>query len=369
MAEAGALQVSLDEILSPYGLKREDLDKECSPSIRYEIAIKIIEWKLIGHYFGIPKEKLAAIERSKESEEQHRVDLLQTWSEREGRRATYIKLMVALHQRGCNDLVEQMCRMIKLRIEVSKSQQQPTGVKQRIKMLEKGFTGYHNQLKRELLVKGFSAEDVLESLTLLPIDLKLEYDMSIQEKLPLFEQATTIPQLFNRLSPLFTFIDYTLLEYLISTFGSETLQMNMNSYVLDIQKFMRETTVADIIPHWTGSQVSSEYFKEIWLKIGHDSKTYTLEKLNNFRKRVCQKIKLSEVLFNIVRLEEGESFFAVWQVPSKTINDVSKSIRSLNQSFYKTENVLMILLENKLLYLSYEVSVHVEYCLLISCCT
>ena len=104
--------------------------------------------------------------------------------------------------------------------------------------------------------------------------------MSIQDKLPVTEKATTIPQLFHQMNPLFTFIDYTLLDYLIMELGSETLKINIKSYVQDIQKFMRETTVAEIIPHWPGSEVSSEYFQQIWSKIGRDYTKYTLEELN-----------------------------------------------------------------------------------------
>ena len=67
---------------------------------------------MLGYYFGIPKEKLVVIEVDNKREE-HRVDLLETWYKQEGRRATYLKLMSGLHERGCCDLIEFLCGKIK----------------------------------------------------------------------------------------------------------------------------------------------------------------------------------------------------------------------------------------------------------------
>ena len=110
---AVGLELDLEEILSQYNIAREDLDEECSPGIRYEIAVQIIDWKMIGYYFGIPKEKLVAIEEENRTAEQRRVDLLCTWSMREGRQATYLKLIKALYHRDRRDLVETVCKLIR----------------------------------------------------------------------------------------------------------------------------------------------------------------------------------------------------------------------------------------------------------------
>ena len=110
---AVSFELDLEEILSQNDIAREDLDKECSQGIRYEIAIQIIDWKMIGHYFGIPKEKLVAIEEENRTEEQRRVELLYTWSMREGRQATYYKLINALYHQDRRDLVETVCKLIR----------------------------------------------------------------------------------------------------------------------------------------------------------------------------------------------------------------------------------------------------------------
>jgi hypothetical protein len=104
---------TLDEILSHHGVKKEDASQECPQGIRYEISIKIVNWKMVGRYLGIPEEKLAAIERDNHTEEERRVDLLNTWHQGQGSQATYLSLMTVLYQHYRRDLVEELCGMIK----------------------------------------------------------------------------------------------------------------------------------------------------------------------------------------------------------------------------------------------------------------
>ena len=114
MAESREAQSrSLDDILAKQGLKREDVDKECSQAIRFEIAMKITDWKMAGHYLSIPSQTLRDIKIENETEDERRIVLLQTWHKREGRKATYYRLLEALHRLHRRDLVEDLCGLIK----------------------------------------------------------------------------------------------------------------------------------------------------------------------------------------------------------------------------------------------------------------
>ena len=103
---------SLNDILSQYDIAEEDLNKECSRDIRYKIALKIIDWKVTGYCLDIPKEKIAAIHVDKKTEEQHRIALLDTWHMREGKKATYSRLIHVLYDQEQCDLVEILCNLI-----------------------------------------------------------------------------------------------------------------------------------------------------------------------------------------------------------------------------------------------------------------
>ena len=100
---------TLENLLYRHGLKSTDLMLACPRDVRHEVAVKIVDWKMVGHCFSVPKEKLAAIDRDNETEDQRRVALLESWSEREGSEASYFKLASVLHQRNRNDLVDLLC--------------------------------------------------------------------------------------------------------------------------------------------------------------------------------------------------------------------------------------------------------------------
>ena len=225
-------------------------------------------------------------------------------------------------------------------------------IKGGIENLEETYRDLHKRLQSEMVAGNVKVEDVLHSITLLPMKLKLEYDTSIQAKLPEVETITSIPPLFLQLNPLFTFVDYTLLQYLVSGFGSAELKADMSHYVDDMQVFMRETTIGDMLPHWQGKRPTSGDFRELWIKVNRDHKTYTLEKLNDLRNKHSAKIKLSAVLSGIVYLSPGGSFFAVWAIPSVAVDEVALAIRRVDPTFYETEDISMIILDSKLVYLS-----------------
>lgn len=104
---------SLEELLFHHGLKDKELQLVCPRHVRDKIALKLADWKITGRFFGLPREKLTAIEHDNDTEEQRRVALLDVWGEREGKRATCFKLAEVLHQGERSDLVEVLCDAIK----------------------------------------------------------------------------------------------------------------------------------------------------------------------------------------------------------------------------------------------------------------
>ena len=104
---------SLEEILSRHGLKEADLDKECPRVIRNEIADKLDDWKMIGCYLDFTLEKLRNIQHENESQDLCKLAVLDTWSKREGKAATYLKLVRVLYCRNRCDLVEFLCTKLK----------------------------------------------------------------------------------------------------------------------------------------------------------------------------------------------------------------------------------------------------------------
>ena len=105
-AQAGP---GLEEILSHYGLKETDLDRECPRAVRYEVADKLDDWEVTGLYLEFSLEKLRDIGRDYRTQQLCKTALLDNWGKREGRRATYLKLARVFHRQQRRDLVEFLC--------------------------------------------------------------------------------------------------------------------------------------------------------------------------------------------------------------------------------------------------------------------
>ena len=219
-----------------------------------------------------------------------------------------------------------------------------------IDTLQRQFRGIHRRFRSELNERRVSVDDVVAELTLLPIECCKEYESLIQQKLPMLEESTRITTLFNRLNPLFTFIDYGLLQHLISNLGSTELKEDVTSYVDAVQEFMHQTTVGDVINHWPGDEESHASFSKLRAKFNDDPKTYTLERLNNFRRKFCSRVRLSEFIFGLISLEPSESFFVTWLIPTVVVTQLSKSIHQIEHSFYESEHILSISINEKQLY-------------------
>ena len=105
----GSARPTLNDILLHHNLEREHLHKECPPDVRLMIAKEVSEWTLVGRYLGISKQDLTAIGRQYDTEAQRKVAMFDTWHEREGSNATYLRLADALYQNGRKDLIDLLC--------------------------------------------------------------------------------------------------------------------------------------------------------------------------------------------------------------------------------------------------------------------
>ena len=153
---------------------------------------------------------------------------------------------------------------------------------EKIEALEEQFSALHDQFLLELTNGGVSVKRLLQALTLLPLILRKQYESTIQSMLPELENREVVDNIFHRLNPLITFIDYKLLQHLVSKFGSANLKKDMTSYVERVQLFKKVTTVSELINYWPGLEVPGVNYSILRAKLKDDPETYTLEELDCF---------------------------------------------------------------------------------------
>ena len=188
-----------------------------------------------------------------------------------------------------------------------------------------------------------------QALIILPFAFRREYERSIQQLLPAAKeidgQSVITSSVFLLFNPLFAFIDYDLLNHMIVKFGSAELKSEMALYIEDVKIFMRETTVGDLIDHWPGREVTNLNYATLKAKFRDDPMTYTLERLNRFRRKFCSQVRLSEFIFCLISVESTESFFATWIIPAAIIPELSKAIHQLDKSFFEEEHIISMFVD------------------------
>ena len=234
-------------------------------------------------------------------------------------------------------------------------------VSNKIEQLESQFTNLHKCIREELMAnETMNIEELLQSLTLLPIKLRSEYQRMISEKLPSLPREGSISELFLHLNPLFTFIDYHLLEYIIIVFGSNGLKLKMQSYACEVSSFMKTTTVQQLIDYWPCLVESNPNVSQVIAKINKDAKSYSLNELNNLRRKFCSYVRLSDVISAVVRVVNSNSFLVFWSLPSILAAHVIIIVNEIEQKFFGTENIELLFVGNVKVYPRLKLDVNKE---------
>ena len=218
--------------------------------------------------------------------------------------------------------------------------------------MEEQFSALHDQFLSELTNGDVSVDRLLQALTLLPLTLRKQYESTIQSMLPELENEDILRNIFHRLNPLITFIDYKLLQHLVSKFGSAELKREMKSYVETVQLFKKVTTVSELIHYWPGLEVPDVSYSKLRAKFSDDPRMYTLEELDSFRRKFFNHFRLSEFVSVsiLMLLEPTGSFIAVWYVPTLVVPKLLETLSQLDSTFLQIEQVLALSLDDTFLY-------------------
>ena len=227
-----------------------------------------------------------------------------------------------------------------------------TVVGDNIKKLESQFSSLRSRLTSELEEKKDkeSLEELLDSLTFLPIALRAEYSKNIAAKMEIFEQGgCNIRKIFRHLKDLLSFIDYRLLQFLIEEFGSEQLQKDMAAYDIAAQAFLNETTVEQLRVHWPAEREIPPDMEELRMVIDKPPNEYTLQQLDQLRKGFCSKIRLYTTVLVLLGVGKKNSFLVRWAIPSIFVPELKLVIGSL-VNFYAQHDIWSVTLCNQRLY-------------------
>ena len=214
-------------------------------------------------------------------------------------------------------------------------------------MLEEQFSSMQRKLLSELTTNSeVSPETLVDSL---PVALRAEYHKFVFDNLDTLESAASIRNIFHHINLHFTFIDHGLMGHLIGVFGSEQLRRDMTAYSVKMKSFLSQTTVLQLMDHCPGQRDIPPHFEELMAVIDGDPSTYTLQQLDDLRRRLCSKTRLSETIFVLIGVGKKNSFVVRWVFPSIFVPRLKSVISSL-RSFYQREHIFSVTVGRQRLY-------------------
>ena len=182
-------------------------------------------------------------------------------------------------------------------------------VKQHVRQLQTRFRDLVISTYRILIYKHVDVDLRGFRVSLLALDVfqKHEHRQFINDHLMKIDPATTFDDLWAKLNNYWNFLNFDLLEHIVSIFGSEDLKQKMESYEHDLQSFRKSTRLCDFIHCWPvqGQTPPETELREFIMKVGHQWESCTLEDLESLKGVITHKFLLPEFTLRLREIMKG----------------------------------------------------------------
>ena len=201
------------------------------------------------------------------------------------------------------------------------------------------------------LEKRVTVEDLRLTVITLPAELSFEHDEFLKSKFHSFKKATSIDEIFLHFNKYLSFLDFSLLEHIITHLCSSVLKQQMEQYSEDMGSFRKEAMISDVIPFLPRpSKKTPNYYTELEIEV--DIKTLrTLEDLDQYRRLCLGEFLLSRLAIHVhlKSIKEG-SLCLSWLIPSDIIPALKSHLLKQNDQFFQELNILKLFVDKECLY-------------------
>ena len=223
-------------------------------------------------------------------------------------------------------------------------------VEQRVNKLEERFSDLIDCTYKALLEKKVD-RDVRcfrSSLLSVKVSQKHIHQEFIHEHLLKVDKETTFDDLWIRLSNYCNFLNFDLLEHVISKFGSEDLKHKMECYKCELQSFRKATRLRDFIDCWPvqGERPPETDLREFVATMKHDWENCTLEDLETLKGVITHKFFVPEFAIKLKKIMEG-SIVITWLVPAPLVKALQEAVQSTSSDFFLEHKIETITIDRE----------------------
>ena len=165
---------------------------------------------------------------------------------------------------------------------------------------------------------------------------------------------------FYDLEDLWNFLDYDLLKEIIWAYKYKELIIKLEVYEHNIEKFCAETTIKQLIEHWTPRFVEHDIpdkYKSCITKLSWDPNTCKVKDLKDIQKKLRHALpqELAMAAFYIceIRPSSVTVVWLVWTDFSPEIMDSMKNLLQANPEFFTENKISCFILNKIILYSNY----------------
>ena len=217
-------------------------------------------------------------------------------------------------------------------------------IKQQVKQLQDHFI----RLTYCTHDKGISVHSVHAWLISLDVFRQREHQEFIKDHLTNIDKETHLNNLWARLGTYWNFLNFDLLEHLVSGFGSEDLKQKMESYKCDLQSFRKATRICDFIDCWPEriEPPPESELREFVAKVGYYWENCTLEDLDMIEGVITRRFFLPRFVLQLREIKPG-SITVTWLIPASFVKALQVAIEGTSSEFFMEQKIETITIDGQ----------------------
>jgi len=159
---------------------------------------------------------------------------------------------------------------------------------------------------------------------------------------------TTFHDLWVELNDYWNFLNFELLEHVVSKFGNEDLKREMKSYTHDLQTCRSITRLCDFVDCWPVKEEipSTSDLRTFIVEMKLDWDHCTLEDLETSKGAITHKFFLPDFSLLLKKINRG-SIVITWLLPAQYVNALREAIQSTSMEFFVEQKIEAISIDGQ----------------------
>ena len=193
----------------------------------------------------------------------------------------------------------------------------------------------------------------LSRITCLPVSARTQHRSFIEEKLINIPPPITFAKIWTILNLYWDFLNYGLLEHVISNFGSEDLKQNMQEYVHELSLFKQRTRLCDFIESWPcrDDEPPEDRLKNVVVKMDHEWSQCTLQDVESFKRALVHKFFLPEFDMLLQKAERG-CVCVTWLTSPSIATLLQQNLTNIETEFFKKHGIDAVTIDGQDVFLT-----------------